>query len=122
MIQINIISGARKDFTTTYTIADDTKRWKIPFSNKASWSLQVIWAGLTGTKDSTVKVQTTEDGENWDNLAGPYSKLLNTAAGSHRFRKDNFDGPEFAIYFERNTVDKKGTIKLLLTIKPYQNG
>jgi len=113
----NMVSGVVNDNSTTYTIADATKTWNTFFSNGANWSLQVVWAGLTGTLDGTIQLQGSNDGENFDNLPGVSSATLSTASGSQSFRKDKYDFKYFRVLFTKNNLSNTGTLKILLNIK-----
>ena len=113
----NLISEVVNDFDTTYTISAISKTFTSNFSNSGNWSLQVIWAGLTGILDGTVQLQGSNDGINFDNLSGVSNLVLITASGSGSFRKDKFDFKYFRVLFTKNNLNNTGTLKLLLNIK-----
>lgn len=113
----NMVSEIVNDFTTAYTIADVSKTFTANFSNKNNWSLQVVWAGLTGTLDGTIQLQGSNDGVNFDNLSGTSSLSLSSANGSGSFRKDKFDFKYFRVLFTKNNLNNAGTLKMLLNIK-----
>lgn len=113
----NMVNGVVNDNTTTYTIADATKHWTTHFSNKNNWSLQIVWAGLTGTLDGTIQLQGSNNGVNFDNLPNNSSLVLNSANDSDSFRKDKYDFKYFRVLFIKNNLNNAGTLKILLNIK-----
>jgi len=93
MNRINLISGDLwvRDDTTVYDLSLGTQSFSIKNSKKNPFTLQIVWAALTGSLNGTAKVYGSNDGVNYDLLTGTASKTLNTAGGSFSFVKDAFE-------------------------------
>lgn len=112
MIEMNMVSGIRKDKTTTYTATAD-KIFMLPLSSNASIGVQVIHTGLNSA-DSVISLGGSNDGVNIDYYSA--TKTLPSGAGSHSFEKEVFPYSNIVLKFAKGT-NSAGTIKILLTVK-----
>lgn len=112
MTEINMVSGVRKDKTTTYT-ATANKTFMLALSSNASVGVQIIHTGLNAA-DSVVKLGGSNDGVNIDYYST--TKTLPSGNGSHSFEKEVFPYSHIVIDFAKGT-NSSGTIKILLTVK-----
>lgn len=93
-------------------------RVNIPFSETASWGLQINWTSIAGTADGDCQLQGSNDGTNWNNLAiSPSNIAIDSANGTTGFEKSTFAWKYLAIKITKNNMIG-GTLEFILNIKP----
>lgn len=120
MNEINLINGAawKRDSTTVYEIADATKLHYLPVTPNCTINIQMIWAGLTGTLDGTLIIQSSDTGvpAEFDSFSNA-TFTLDSASGSNTWTKTSYNAAFVGVAFTQNNLNLAGTIKLKLVIK-----
>jgi len=117
MNRINLIKGdlwSRNE--TGYDLSLGDKSFQILNSKKNAFSVQLIWEGLTGILDATVKIYGSNDGNTFDLLSGTSSVTLDSANDSFSFIKDKFNWKYLSINVVVNGVTG-GVLKAILEVK-----
>lgn len=77
----NVHSGKAYYFSETLALTGDTTSTALDTRYWASGAIQVTWSGLTGLS-STLTVQYSNDGSNWQTVEAPYDDYLVTLSAA----------------------------------------
>jgi len=88
-------------------------------SNNVVWSCQINSVALTGTLDGTVDLEQSNDGVNFNALAGFVTHTLNVADASLSFENDFFSHSRFQIRLTKNNLTG-GIVTFIFVYKKLQ--
>ena len=102
------IASIGTDTTITFSLSDNVV-----------WGLQINSVALTGTLDGTVDLLQTNDGVNFNALAGFVTHTLASANASLSFENDFFSHSRFQIKLTKNNLTG-GTVTFIFVYKKLQ--
>lgn len=106
LISLNSFSqNLRKQVViNNYHFASADTGYVYPISNNYTWSLQLVWFGITGTANAKYSIQVSYNGINWSDYYGDMSYTISTTSGNKPFEDDRFAFNYIKIRIERNNV------------------
>jgi len=73
------------------------------------FTIQVVWGALTGTKDATLQMITSEDGTNFDTIGTAVT--MDSDNDSTTFEIEHYDNLVYKLSYTKNSVSNITTLK-----------